>query len=57
MIGVNSAAEYQAVANLKNELIGSAEFVRAYLSGGVKEKQRMTMIDAVLVNGVKVEAK
>ncbi|MEH2546658.1 hypothetical protein V1283_003303 [Bradyrhizobium sp. AZCC 2262] len=50
-----SPAEYQAVANLKRELMGSAEFTKAYLGGDVKAKQRMTTINQVLLNGVKVE--
>lgn len=51
-----SAAEYQAVANLKRELLSSADFQKAYLGGDVKAKQRMTIINQVLQNGVKVEA-
>ncbi|EIG63480.1 hypothetical protein [Bradyrhizobium sp. WSM1253] len=50
-----SAQEYQAVANLKRELMGSAEFVEAYLGGDLAAKKRMSIINAVLVNGVKVE--
>lgn len=49
-------AEYQAVANLKKELMGSLEFTKAYLSGDVKAQQRMTIINAVLTNGVKLES-
>jgi hypothetical protein len=51
-----SPAEYQAVANLKRELMGSADFQKAFLGGDVKAKQRMTTINQVLQNGVKVEA-
>lgn len=52
-----TAAEFEAVANLKRELMGSAEFTKAYLGGDVKAKQRMTIINQVLQNGVNVEAK
>jgi hypothetical protein len=48
--------EYQLVSNLKRELMGDAEFVELYLGGNVKAAQRMTMINAILVNGVKVES-
>jgi hypothetical protein len=48
--------EYQAVASLKRELMSDPEFVKDYLGGNVKANQRMTTINAVLVNGVKVEA-
>lgn len=48
--------EYEAVANLKRELMGAAEFSKAYLAGDVKAKQRMTTINQVLQNGFKVKA-
>src|SRR5260221_492362 len=48
-----SPQEYQAVANLKRELMGDADFVKKYLGGDVKSQQHMTTINAVLVNGVK----
>lgn len=51
-----SPQEYQAVANLKRELMGSAEFSKAYLAGDVAAQKRMTTINAVLVNGVKAES-
>lgn len=51
-----SPQEFRAVADLKRELMSNAEFVKAYLGGDVKAKQRMTMINSVLVNGVKVTA-
>jgi hypothetical protein len=47
--------EYQAVANLKRELMGDREFVAKYLAGDVKANQRMTTINAVLVNGARME--
>lgn len=50
-----SPHEYQLVCNLKRELMGDAEFVRAYLAGDVKANKRMTIINSVIVNGVKVE--
>lgn len=50
-----SPHEYQLVCNLKRELMGDAEFVRAYLAGDVKANKRMTIINSVITNGVKVE--
>ena len=52
-----TAAEFQAVANLKRELMGSKDFVDAYLGGDVKARRQMMTINQVLLNGVKVEAK
>jgi hypothetical protein len=48
--------EYELVANLKRELMSDPEYVKQYLDGNVKAKQRMTIINMVLVNGVKVES-
>ena len=48
-------AEYTAVVNLKRELMSNADFVKDYLGGDVKAKQRMLTINAVITNGVKIE--
>lgn len=50
-----SPQEYQAVASLKRQLMSDPVFVKDYLGGSVEANRRMTTINAVLTNGVKVE--
>jgi hypothetical protein len=47
--------EYQAVAALKRQLMSDPEYVESLLGGNVEAKRKMTTINAVLVNGVKLE--
>jgi radical SAM superfamily enzyme YgiQ (UPF0313 family) len=50
-----SPQEYEMVANWKKEHMGNAEWVQKYLSGDVEARQKMTIANSVLVNGVKSE--
>ena len=48
--------EFQAVAGLKRQLMSDATFVKDYLGGSVEANRKMTTINAILTNGVKVES-
>jgi len=45
--------EYDAVAAWKRVAMGSKDFTDRYLAGGIEEHQKMTIANAVLVNGIK----
>jgi hypothetical protein len=47
--------EYQAVVALKRHLMSDPEYVESLLGGNVEAKRKMTTINVVLVNGVKLE--
>jgi hypothetical protein len=48
-----SALEYELVSNWKKEHMGDEDFVKRFLSGGIKERQQMLIANSVLVNGIK----
>jgi hypothetical protein len=48
-----SPLEYELVSNWKKEHMGDEDFVKRFLSGGIKERQQMLIANSVLVNGIK----
>jgi hypothetical protein len=48
-----SVLEYELVANFKKEKMGDEDFIKRFLSGGIKERQQMLIANSVLVNGIK----
>jgi len=51
-----SAAEYELVKNWKTTAMGDQDFVKKFLAGDSVARQKMTIANSVLVNGIKDSA-